>query len=88
MSDIFHNVPPDSIVDDWLYGIAFLAVLLDRSVAGLRWSLSQSSSDSPQDYVLFLCQTRKRIGRRSYWVGSDLKRLIRGDFLDVAGGGK
>lgn len=83
--DIFFNVPVDSIVDDWPYTLSFVAVLLDRSVAGLRWSLSQTHATPESTYINFLRHTRRRIGRRSYWSGADLKRLIRGDYQNVQG---
>lgn len=52
-----------------------LAQVLQRKVAGLRWSLCRTQSDPA---IAFIRTIERAIGRRKYYPAADVARLIDG----------
>lgn len=88
MQSSIHIITPQPLVDEWPYPEKFVATLINRTPAGFRWALSQSESTSAGRHIQFLKLTRKKIGRRSFWLGADLKKLVSGEFTKMGGESK
>ena len=54
-----------------------LAEVLKRKVGGLRWSLSQKTSDPAMS---FLKKVERTIGRRKYYPATEVAKIVDGTF--------